>query len=118
MQLQWLVAVGVAGVLYFILQSIDDRRADKAHEMRASTSRRIMTFAFLVIICLVLFHFLDTSTTIFSFQQRIKDEVPSLVPVEAPAALQQMYQGIDPNLIQKNMLRAIREDVDVGRPPF
>jgi len=114
MQTQWIVATCFAIIAFFILQNIDDARAQRNNQPKANLSKKALLFLFLLLISLVLFHLLESSTGFFSAPQL---EIPKILSQNVATNIEP-YPKIDAHTIEKNMLRAIREDVDIGRVPF
>lgn len=116
MQYSWIVASIAGVVLYFVLQSIDDRRNDQRHLPRANTAKRGMMFLFVMLICQVLVYLLSKSTSEKTLDLGAAP-VPKVV-AETSAIPSQIIDPSTSNALQTQMLRAIKEDVIVGRPPF
>lgn len=109
----WIFASIAGVVLFFVLQSIDDRRNDQRHLPRASTAKRAMMFMFIMLIVHVLAYFISWSSG-----DKTLDLENTPLPKIADAT---SVPPVDPsvaNAIHAQMLRSIKEDVIVGRPPF
>lgn len=119
MQSHVFIAILVAVIIFFILQNIDDNIADKKNEPRASNSKKALLFMFILIISIVLFYFLETSTGIFTIK---KMNIPKIqlqnTGGNVATSLETNYSKLDLNAIEKNMLRSISEDIQTGAAPF
>lgn len=91
-----------SGVLYMILQNIDDtRNKNKGHPV-ASNGRRIALFFFLFVVVLILLHFMGVGTGKSMGGGNENNEMS--------------VKGGSSYKIE--MIKNINEDVDVGLPPF
>lgn len=115
MQYNWIFATVGGVVLFFVLQSIDDRRNDQRHQPRASNAKRAMMFLFVMLIAQVLVYLLS---------KPVGEKTLDIGATPIPKVATEVVAGapvVDPsiaNAIQTQMLRNIKEDVIVGRPPF
>jgi hypothetical protein len=109
--MKWLIAsVAAATIIFFLLQSHDDAKADRARAPRASNGKRVATFFFLVLLCVIVGYFISSSGT-------AGEGVVSGGSMPRPSRAAPPAQ-LDKNLLEAHMIKSIREDVLVGGAPF
>lgn len=100
-------SLGVSGVAYYFLQSLEDARAARQHSIPASMPRRVLLWFFLWMVTLVLLYLVGVGGG-SSGNSDGNGEGGVLGKMQKGAG------AADP----MEMLRRIPEEVEVGLPPF
>ncbi len=98
-------AVVAAGIAYFLLQSWDDRRAQRENREVASVGKRAGLFFFLLIVILIGYH--------FAHNAGVKNKALIGGGIEN-SSVPDATVVIPPN----DIFKRIPEEVQVGAPPF
>lgn len=113
--MQWLLAAVIAAVIaFFVLQSMDDAKADRNKMPRASTGKKVATFFFLLIFMVVVFYWMMGCTSDGAGDSKGGAEV---LKGSMPQA-SMTTPKLDKRLLETHMIKGIREDVEVGNAPF
>lgn len=110
MDSQWIVALVISVVAYFILQNIDDHRSKTKNIPPATTAKKVTLFFFILIVVFVatyLFGVSDAGQRVVNGRFR---------PMNVATSGGDGYDVSKVNEI--HMLKNIREDIHVGSGPF
>lgn len=124
--MKWFIgALVTSGVLFYLLQSSDDAKADRNGLPRASNGKKIATFFFVTILCVVVFYLMSNAygsspasvksgggdnCASTSVNTQVKQSPMPVSKADVPK--------LDKRLLETHMIKSIREDVNVGGAPF
>lgn len=121
--MKWFIgAIITSGILFYLLQSSDDAKADRNGVPRASNGKKIATFFFVTILCVVVFYLMSnaygsSSDKTMGGSTGGRDAPSSGKPTSMPVS-NMSAPKLDKRLLETHMIKSIREDVNVGGAPF
>lgn len=114
--MQWIFAIGLSGIIYMILQSIDDHRCRQKRVPCATVSRKLVLFFFILIVVLVATFFMSGGSveneTVANMRRKVIGAGGGASGFTTDSF--ETPKGVN----ELTMLKNIREDIYVGSGPF
>jgi len=122
--MQWFIAFISACIFFALIYTMQqDNSPDKNTEDKKDTNKLIILFFFIVIIFQILFYYFDIGSSLFSGKTEgavrsagsaLTDDSASQQHIEEILKLSKGQQ----ELLEKELLRSIHQDINVGYPGF